>query len=215
MTAVTTPASAPSGSGDEGWAAALTIDLRDGRDVLAVPNATSRISTIVYHGVANLIWSLDTALFRRVSRYRRLSVGEAEVAREERVLLDGARRLQFDRRDGFEMSDLELLAVLQHQGAATRLLDVSFNAMISLWFATEDRTQDEYDAGLFAFDVTGRELSPARQDEPIEDLVAEPSFPARYRDHRAQVAAARPPAGAVALPVRVDRRRRRVPRDGQ
>lgn len=161
---------------DPGWAAAFTFDLRDGRDVLAVPDAYARDATIVYRGVANLNWSLDTALYRRVSRSRRQPAGEAEVAREERELLDGARRLRLDRRDGFEMTDLELLAVLQHQGAATRLLDVSFNAMISLWFATEDRTQDDDDAGLFAFDVTGRELPPEREDDPIGDLVAEPSF---------------------------------------
>lgn len=168
--------SSPSASEDRGWAAAFTIDLRDGRDVLAVPDAYARSATIVYRGVANLGWPLDTAIYRRVSRSRRQPAGEPEIAAEERELLHGARRLRLDRSDGFEMTDLELLAVLQHQGAATRLLDVSFNAMISLWFATEDRTQEEFDAGLFAFDVTGRELSAEHEDEPIANLVAQPSF---------------------------------------
>lgn len=159
---------------DHPWAASFVLDLRDGADLTdAVRDAGDRPRTFMWRGVANLAWPLDTGLFRRVSRHRSQPAGEAEVAAEEARLLEGARRLQFDRRGGFRLTDLELLASLQHHGAATRLLDVSANAMISMWFATEDRTQDDVDGALFAIDVTNRELPPDRETGPIGDLVSD------------------------------------------
>lgn len=70
---------------------------------------------------------------------------------------------------------------MQHYGAPTRLVDVTFNAYIGLWFAVEEkvglapngRSYDEMDGRLFAFDVTKRVLTPGGDRaswEPDEDL---------------------------------------------
>ncbi len=52
-------------------------------------------------------------------------------------LIDKARGLGHDQRDGRQLTDLELLAELQHFGAATCLIDFSRNALVALWFACQ------------------------------------------------------------------------------
>ena len=60
-------------------------------------------------------------------------------------------------------SILESLATLQHFGAPTRLIDVTFNAYTGLWFAVEEKYNDhgerayeDTDGRIFAIDVTQR-----------------------------------------------------------
>jgi FRG domain len=61
---------------------------------------------------------------------------------------------------GSSATDLHLLAILQHHGVPTRLIDVTSNPMTALWFATEEHRPSEgghteQSAGvLFAIDVT-------------------------------------------------------------
>ncbi|MFD3232234.1 FRG domain-containing protein [Rahnella aceris] len=38
------------------------------------------------------------------------------------------------------MTDFELLAKFQHHGAVTRLIDVSRNMLVALWFACRSQT---------------------------------------------------------------------------
>lgn len=52
------------------------------------------------------------------------------------------------------LSDLELLAELQHKGAATCLVDFSTNFLISLWFATQDYVNSNQQIGyVFCYDT--------------------------------------------------------------
>lgn len=65
---------------------------------------------------------------------------------------------------GFDhMNTLEMLAHLQHYGGPTRLLDVTLNPLIALWFAVEERYDrttgnvlEDVDGRLFAFCVAQR-----------------------------------------------------------
>jgi FRG domain len=54
-------------------------------------------------------------------------------------------------RSRHERCELELLARLQHHGAATRLLDYSRNAFVALWFAC--RWEPERDGVLLGFEL--------------------------------------------------------------
>ena len=46
-----------------------------------------------------------------------------------------------DYKDGKPLSDLDLLAELQHYGAATCLIDFSYDAMVALWFACQPSSE--------------------------------------------------------------------------
>ena len=89
-------------------------------------------------------------LFRGVSRecygieasaWRRLPISErnnpARLLRINQQLIEKARLLGHDKKNGPRLNDLELLAELQHFGAATCLIDFSRNALAALWFACQ------------------------------------------------------------------------------
>ncbi len=67
---------------------------------------------------------------------------EEMVCEYERLLLNEARVNGFGHQDGRHLSDLELLANLQHHGAATRLLDITKNLFVALWMATTSQDPD-------------------------------------------------------------------------
>ena len=54
------------------------------------------------------------------------------------ILVEPARTRGFGNELGHRLSDLQLLAKLQHFGAATGLLDFTWNPLVALWFACED-----------------------------------------------------------------------------
>jgi len=72
------------------------------------------------------------------------------------------------------LSVLEQLATLQHFGAPTRLVDVSLNAYVGLWFAVEEQFVDgtptpDVDGRLFAIDITDRLINEDDARRPWED----------------------------------------------
>jgi FRG domain len=69
-----------------------------------------------------------------------------------RYLLNEARLRGFDHHEGVKLCDLELLALLQHYGAATHLLDITRDVTTALWFASED---PETTGVVIAFDESG------------------------------------------------------------
>jgi len=77
------------------------------------------------------------------------------------------------------LSVLSQLAVLQHYGAPTRLVDVTFNPWIGLWFAVEERWQngkklDDRDVRLLAIDVTDRLINEDPESRKWEDNLHRP-----------------------------------------
>jgi hypothetical protein len=68
-------------------------------------------------------------------------------------LLNEARLRGFDHHEGVKLCDLELLALLQHYGSATHLLDISRDVITALWFAC---CADPENTGVVVgFDETG------------------------------------------------------------
>ena len=114
--------------------------------------------TVAWRGHVNATWSLHSSLYRCVldARTREEPPKEEDLLQAEKRVADAVReRWRFD-----HMPYLELMANLQHFRGPTRLLDVSLNPLVALWFAVE-RTYDEEDAAdgrLFAFDVSTRRI---------------------------------------------------------
>jgi hypothetical protein len=104
-----------------------------------------------WRGQANIDWMLDPSLVRR--HRRRAAEGAARPLTEvglravERELVERARAAGL----AGDLCELELLARLQHHGAATRLLDCSRNAFVALWFAC--RWEPERDGVLLGFEL--------------------------------------------------------------
>ena len=101
-----------------------------------------------YRGQHDSQWSLYSAATRRLIEEH----GEGIVADPEfqqlyidyhrEVLIEPARTRGFGSEPGRRLTDVELLAKLQHFGAATGLLDFSWSPLVALWFASEDPTCD-------------------------------------------------------------------------
>jgi hypothetical protein len=128
-----------------------------------VNELTERYSShrLVWRGARDATWGVESSLYRALTRTLERRPSEEEMVAAEKELLERARRdWRFDGRPA-----LEVLAEVQHLGGPTRLLDVTENPLIALWFAVEARTQtervendDEPDGRIFAFVTPERDI---------------------------------------------------------
>ena len=86
----------------------------------------------VFRGVPNKAYKIQASAYRRPEESDRNFEKFLNINKD---LITTARQRGYDRKDGREWSDLEILVELQHYGAATCLIDFSYSAQIALWFA--------------------------------------------------------------------------------
>ncbi len=134
-------------------------------------NKTSRIAnfleeigeipgTCAYRGQRNAQWLLHSSAIRRLSRFTKDpffvnsgSFAEAYRSYHRDELLEPSRNAGFGIEEGREVSDLELLAKLQHFGAATGLLDFTWDPLVALWFACQKDREQECPGKVFAVNL--------------------------------------------------------------
>ena len=109
------------------------------------------INVSYWRGQANINWQLNSSIARRILLKQKNMSAETldrNILWWEKILLQKAKQnyYNYDER-GRLLSDLELLAKLQHHGTATRLLDFSKNVLIALWFCASD-VQNQDQTGL-------------------------------------------------------------------
>ena len=115
----------------------------------AVDAATKEAGVYVYRGQSDEAWPLRSSAARRILA----TLGEKNEDKvdkfdcfflryHENDLIEPAKMNGYHREDRRELKDLEVLAKLQHHGAATCLMDFTKNPLFALWFACLDDTKD-------------------------------------------------------------------------
>jgi hypothetical protein len=128
-----------------------------------------------WRGQVDASWALHSSLYRRLAWTKAMMPEEALQQDEEDEILKAVHRWGLHTGERGRLSALSQLAVLQHYGAPTRLIDVSFNPLIGLWFAVEAQwnngqaTNEDKDGRLFVIDVTNRLINEDKERRYWED----------------------------------------------
>lgn len=139
-----------------------------------------------WRGQANAAWPLHSGAYRRLqekpnawikdeqSWLEMMPSEEAALSAYEADLLNVVRLAGHGHVAGRRLSDLELLARLQHHGAATRLVDFTANALVALWFAAQDPRHANRWGVVFgaALDDTHQIRTDDQLQEPMADQLA-------------------------------------------
>ena len=122
----------------------------------------------VFRGVSYEKYPIEASTYRR-REYERYSqedemrrIGDSKNEAEKPVqllkineeMIKDARSQGHDLRDGVFLSDLDLLAELQHRGAATCLIDFTYNALVALWFACQKSSKGYVNGKVVAVDLS-------------------------------------------------------------
>ena len=93
-----------------------------------------------YRGLSDPSWELEASGYRRIKELRKSNTPPnlKDFKSYIKKLMADAKSNRFEQQDGKEFSDLELLAKLQHNGAATCLIDFTGNPLVALWFACRE-----------------------------------------------------------------------------
>ena len=117
----------------------------------------------LFRGVPNDCYKIEASAYRRLTTNKT----PAQLLKVNQELIKDARGRGHDQKNGQRLSDLELLAELQHFGAATCLIDFSRNALVALWFACQpNSTKEEANGKVFA----------VRSDDPIRFKTVTPKL---------------------------------------
>ena len=94
----------------------------------------------MWRGQSDVSWRIDSSGYRRLKSSTNYQSGDSEkdLIRYESNLLQQATHRGYRYSEGRVLTDFELLARLQHHGAATRLVDFTRNALVGLWFACSE-----------------------------------------------------------------------------
>jgi len=143
--------------------------------------AKSENKQFAWRGQVNADWALHSSLYRRLSLTMGSNPIENKFSEEEKEILTLLHRWGLHNVQGRgRLSVLNQLAMLQHFGAPTRLIDVSFNAWVGVFFAVEEKwsnavlVNETDDARLFAFDVTTNIINEQSNHREWEDSYSRP-----------------------------------------
>lgn len=125
-----------------------------------------------YRGQEDESWEVKSAASRRLKE-EDLSVVDV-VKYHKQEILEPARMDGHGFKDGRKLSDLELLADLQHNGAATCLIDFTRNFLAALWFACKDaETKKEKkikNGKIFILNTKDRDVFQSLEQDDLEHI---------------------------------------------
>ena len=118
-------------------------------------------SKLLFRGQENEKWEVETSAYRRLKREAKDNqVTEGEELYYNLGLIQQFRHADFHSKHSSEImqQDLGILAQLQHNGAATSLIDFTDNATTALWFACKksiNSDSDNNNGKIFILSVGG------------------------------------------------------------
>lgn len=143
--------------------------------------ATAENKQFAWRGQVNADWALHSSLYRRMRLTLGVNPEEPKFSSEEQSILASLHRWGLHNVQGRgRLSILNQLAMLQHFGAPTRLIDVSFNAWVGVFFAVEQKwsnaelVNEREDGRLFAIDVTDKLINEKADRRDWEDALSRP-----------------------------------------
>ncbi len=102
----------------------------------------------LFRGVSTESYKIEASAYRRLSEIDRND--PKKLLKVNKDLIMKARTLGHDQKNGQQLSDLEILAELQHFGAATCLIDFSRSALVALWFACQQGSKGTANGKVYA-----------------------------------------------------------------
>jgi hypothetical protein len=120
-------------------------------------------SPYAFHGLTSADHSLSTTL-------QRLAGAHGNIARLEQSLLRNFRKYAHDKTPSGVDSIWHWLAVAQHHGLPTRLIDWTFSPFVALHFVTDTPADMDRDGAVWAVDfVRAKELLPRRLRQILDE----------------------------------------------
>ena len=136
----------------------------------------------VYRGQADADWQPESGSVRRLrgAYGEEFPVEEGELRRLVAQYHNEQLIMPMGVIDGATLSDLQRLSILQHQGAATGLLDFTAYPLVALWFACAELP--EKDARVFVVDIGDPQI--AQNSRALADPFDAGQFVAYYEPDR-------------------------------
>ena len=127
-----------------------------------------RDKKIVYRGQSDAGWDVTSSAYRRLESQNTDSA--ILLLEYNKHLIKRARRYHEETKE--TTTDINLLARLQHYGAATSLVDFTKNALVSLWFSCQDKSTD---GKVFCLNMSNPanflEVSPEDEKKVIDKIL--------------------------------------------
>ena len=99
----------------------------------------------LFRGLPNQKHSIEASAWRRLTNEQNSNNIDKLLEINEGLIRD-ARLRGFDSKDDRKLSDLEILAELQHFRASTFLVDFTYSAEVAFWFACQQRFKDPHNS---------------------------------------------------------------------
>jgi tetratricopeptide (TPR) repeat protein len=121
---------------------------------LELLNSLNNQDFMLFRGQSDSSWPLTSTAFRRLSINRNQNLIDQRIFIEyNRDLIEKAKLNGYNKKDSRKLSDLELLAEIQHFEGATCLIDFTKNFLVALWFASvipiENEKEKDVDGKVF------------------------------------------------------------------
>ena len=114
----------------------------------------------LFRGVTNKDYDISASAYRRLKNTQdddeNRRVEFEKFVQINRGLIKDVRLRDLDRKDRRKLRDLEILAELQHFRAATCLIDFTYNALIALYFACDQNSDNASECGKVVAVHTGQ-----------------------------------------------------------